>query len=192
MKNRSLGTKDLSPTAVGSLKGQTGATGAQGPAGAQGTKGDKGDDGADGENAVVDAAVANTTDAFTTTSATFADVTGATTFISVPFGRTATVIATFSAESTCSGGSAGDWCSVQIVLGSSPMDPDDGGVDSAFDSVDDGNGTNAYEHHAIVRTKASVFAGGYSVRAQAAVNSDTAPPTFRLDEPSLAVQVIVD
>jgi hypothetical protein len=48
VKNRSLGTEELSTSAISALTGRTGPTGPAGPAGAAGAKGDKGDRGATG------------------------------------------------------------------------------------------------------------------------------------------------
>jgi hypothetical protein len=126
---------------------------------------------------------------FTTTSQlpTYVDVPGASTTITVPAGHTATVIAHFSSESTCSGGQAGSYCSVILVMGTTEMQPSEGGG-SAFDSSEDG-GVNSYEQNALVRSRTGVGPGTYTVKARAAVTGGTSP-TLRLDETSLAVQAI--
>jgi len=41
----------------------------------------------------------------------------------VPPGHTATVIAHFSAESTCYGGQTGSFCAVILVMGTTEMQP---------------------------------------------------------------------
>ena len=130
--------------------------------------------------------MATSTVEFITTSASFTDVTGASTTITVPAGQTATVIAHFSAESTCSGGPAGTWCSVILVIGAAEMAPVEGSS-SAFDSPNDGNSTS-YEQNAMVRTRTNVGPGTYTVKARARAYDAT--QTLCLDDISLAVQAI--
>lgn len=168
-------------------KGERGAPGAPGSPGADGADGTNGTNGTDGADAFTDVGVATSTTEFVTSSTAFVDVPGASATITVPAGHTATVIAQFSAESTCSGGQAGAWCSVVLLIGATEMDPAEGSS-SAFDSSDDG-GNNSFEHNALVRSKTNVSPGTYTVKARAAVTSG-ASPALRLDDLSLAVQAI--
>jgi len=122
--------------------GASGPTGPQGPAGAPGAKGDKGDrgdDGAAGRDAFTDVGVAASTTDFTTTSDSFVDVTGASASVTVPEGRTATVIAHFSAETTCAGGTPGATCNLEVLLDGTAMAPAEG-ADGVFDSNQDDPG----------------------------------------------------
>ena len=167
--------------------GTPGANGSDGEDGAPGSPGQDGQDGTNGADAFTDVGVATSLNPFNTSSTTFVDIPAMSTSITVPAGRTATVIAQFSAESTCSGGQAGSWCSVILVIGADEMAPA-GGTASAFDGVDDG-GALSYEHNALVRSKTGVGPGTYTVKARAAVQTGVAP-AFRLDDLSLTVQAI--
>ena len=108
----------------------------------------------------------------------------ASTTITVPPGKTATVLANFSAETTCTGGSG--WCSVRTLLDGVEMNPAEG-LNAAFDSTADGGTASSYEYNALVRSRPNVGPGTHTITVQAAVVGATA---FRLDDLSLAVQAI--
>lgn len=94
-------------------------------------------------------------------------------------------LATFSAESACTGG-AGDWCTVQILLDGVPMTPDVG-TNFAFDSTNDGSETtSSWEAHSIQRFSNGVPPGEHAVSAQIRT---TAGATFQLDDWLLTVIV---
>jgi hypothetical protein len=189
VKNRSLRPIDFRGSVRGprGLRGLTGATGATGAAGAKGDKGDKGDAGV---SAFADVGVVANETAFTTSSTTFVDVPGVSTTVTVPAGKTATVIAWFSAESTCLGGDPGDWCQARLLLDDVEMLPAEGKA-SVFDSHDDGNLANAYEHNAMVRHAVNVGSGTHTIKAQAAVDEVGATATtMRIDDLSLVAQAI--
>ena len=192
IKNSSLTTTDVKNGSLLSADFKAGHI----PAGAQGPKGDTGAagaTGADGQDAFTDAGVATSADPFSFSSETHADVPGMSTNITVPAGRTATLIANFSAESTCVGSGA-DNCSVRVLIDNAEMAPAVG-LNFAFDSAADGNVDAAYESNAIVRSMTGVGAGSHTVKVQAAVNDITSypsPPNFTLDDLVLAVQAIED
>jgi hypothetical protein len=123
----------------------------------------------------------------TTNSISFVDLPGASATISVPGPGNGLVLARFSAESACylTTGTAGNWCSVQILLDGIAMDPASG-IDFAFDSTDAGTETAAsWESHSMDRSLV-VGPGNHTVVVQWAVTSGTA--TFRLDDWSLTIE----
>ena len=121
---------------------------------------------------------------FPTSSTTFVGVESTT--ITVPPGRQATILATFTAESACYGASAA--CSVEILLDGVPMLPDplDG---FAFDSSDNNSETNqSWESHSVTRTINPIDPGTHKVEVQARVSDAAA--VFELDDYVLVVQAI--
>jgi len=129
--------------------------------------------------------VASGTGATTTSSTTFVDVPGATLNITVPAGQTMLIVAEFTAESSCSGGGAGEWCSLKTVIGGTDGTPDVDG-DFAYDSTDDGNNTGgSWESHSFTRYR-TLGEGNYTVTVQRSVTN--AAVSFRLDDWTLVVQ----
>jgi hypothetical protein len=121
--------------------------------------------------------------AATTSSTTYVALPGATGTIAVPGDENGLILVRFSAESQCSGPTAGNWCSVRILLDGIEMDPASG-VDFAFDSV--GSPQDFYESHSMDRSRAGVGSGNHTVTVQWAVTSATT--VFRLDDWSLTIE----
>lgn len=120
--------------------------------------------------------------ATTSRSTSFVDVPGMSTTIVVPSGETAIINARFFAESQCTGGRAGNWCSVRILANGTEMFPQSG-IDAAFDSVS--TPEDFWESHAVERD-ITVGPGTYIVHVQRVVtSSDTA---FRLDDMHMTVE----
>ncbi len=122
-------------------------------------------------------------DAATTNSTSYVDVPGATTRIRVPRGQRAIILARFSAESRCTGGAAGSWCSVRIRIGR-PQGHPQSGSDFAFDAV--GASDDFWESNSMERYRGPLRPGRYRVRVQWLVTD--AATTFRLDDWTLSVQ----
>lgn len=173
--------------------GPAGATGPGGPAGPQGDPGPKGaagKDGADGRDAFTDVGVLALSSQRDMSSTTFTDVIGASTTVTVPAGRTATVVAQLSADSVCSDGSPGDVCLLRLMLDGEQMRPTANGA-PVFDSVDDGSSGQGRESNAVVRFAEGIGAGTHTIKAQAAVVKTGAVwPQFTLDNLALTVQAI--
>lgn len=115
----------------------------------------------------------------TTTSQTWSDVPGATTTVRVPEGVYANIFARFSAESECTG-TAGQWCSVRLMISKDgaaflQMYPD-AGTDSAFDST----GIDNWESHTIERVRYGDPGSTYTIKVQYAVSSPGV--TFGVDD----------
>jgi hypothetical protein len=126
---------------------------------------------------------------FSSTSTAFVDIPGASVSVFVSSGTTRLIMARYSAESACSGGTG--YCSVRIVARNSTtgelteLQPGSG-LDFAFDSTDGGRETSAsWESHSMDRSF-RLGAGSYTIRAQRAVTSSAT--TFRLDDWSLTVE----
>ena len=115
------------------------------------------------------------------TDLSFKDITSASTSITVPAGQTAVIVARFTGESMCTGGS---WASVRLVLDGSEMSPVVG-TNFAFDSSDLGTETSSsWESHAVERFEGDVGAGTYVVKAQVSVGCTT----FRIDDWTLVAE----
>jgi len=158
--------------------GPTGPAGPAGPAGAAGAAGPAGP-----TNTGVSLAVKNVSsnNDRTTTSTNFNEFTS--TSIEVPAGNTATLVATFSAESAVF--DANGFGSVRIMVDGNELDPQVGN-DYAFDSRDDATETSSsLESHALVRYKAGIAAGGHTIAVQWRTSSGSAK--FRLDDWTLSV-----
>jgi hypothetical protein len=124
----------------------------------------------------------------------FVDIPGATVF--VPSGSSRLIMARYSAESVCSGGSGNAYCSVKIVARNettgaiTELGPtSDGGF--AFDSTDGGRETSvSWESHSMDRS-VRLGEGSYFITAQRRSvpgPGTTTPPTFRLDDWSFTVE----
>ncbi len=191
LPNNSVGTAQLKNNAVTSAKIKNGSlvgadfqggrapVGPVGPAGPAGAAGQQGATGAAGTGAAVSFGTA-VGDSPTTTSSTALATLGSAT-VTIPAGITATVIATFSAESTCRNGF---WCTVRLFLDGTEMNPEDGN-NFAFDAPAAAGdpASNDYEAHSITRVRTGVAAGSHTITAQIQVFGGT--ETFRLDDWSL-------
>ena len=166
--------------------GPQGPKGDKGDPGPPGPKGDKGDKGDPGTGAVFGVATATGGTANTTTTTTFADLPGATATITVPAGRTATLVANFTAESACYG--ADNYCYVRILVDGVELAPvvED---DFAFDSSDSNTETSgSWESHAVQRVATGLTAGAHTITVQRAVTGGS----LRLDDWSLAVHGVLE
>ena len=131
----------------------------------------------------------------TTSSTTYVDLPGSTTTITVPSGHRALILARFSAESNCTDGAAGDWCTARIRIGGVSAAPASE-TDFAFDSVDDpSNCTDAllgthcgWESHSMDRSRGPLGPGTYTVKVQWAATSGST--VFRLDDWSLTIESV--
>jgi hypothetical protein len=135
-------------------------------------------------------AIARETDIARTSAVQFNDVPGANVSVNVPAGSTRLVMARFSAESACAGGTGNEWCSVRIVA----VNVANGAVTElspksdrnlAFDSTDAGSETFAWESHSMDRSE-RLGAGNYRIKAQRAVTN--AAVVFSLDDYSFTVE----
>jgi hypothetical protein len=132
--------------------------------------------------------------AFTTSSTSFVDIPNTQVGISVPAGTTRLILARFSAESTCVGGSGFPplhACSIRIVAvnaGSgaiTELQPASG-LDFAFDSTDaNTESIGSWESHSMDRSL-RLEAGRYIIRPQAAVTNSAT--RFTLDDYSFTVE----
>jgi len=98
-------------------------------------------------------------------STAFQNLSGATAAITVPAGQVQLVQAEFSADSTCQGAFAENFCRVQILADGAEMNPIAAG-DFAFDGV--GTADDFYEAHAMQRS-VLLGPGKHTIRVQAAV-----------------------
>ena len=115
----------------------------------------------------------------TTNSESYALLTAGT--ITIPAGQTGYLLATFSAESACSG-TYGAWCTVKISRGAFPNTIEFNPVQStnyAFDAVDDAGGGDLWEGNSMQRISDVLGAGTYTINVEWAVVGDA---TFRLDD----------
>lgn len=103
----------------------------------------------------------------------------------MPVGQTARIVALFSAESACYGGSAGQYCGVRVTVNGNELAPGSGS-DFAFHSVENG-GSQSWESHSIVRISDTLPAGNHTVRAE--YRTTNAATTLRLDDWMLAVML---
>jgi hypothetical protein len=132
--------------------------------------------------------------ATTTSSTSFADIPNTQVGISVPAGTTRLIMARFSAESTCVGGSGFPplhTCSIRIVAvtaGSGALTElqPASGRDFAFDSTDaNTESIGSWESHSMDRSL-RLDAGSYRVMPQAAVSNSAT--SFTLDDYSFTVE----
>jgi hypothetical protein len=133
---------------------------------------------------------------FATTSTSWTNL--YTTNITVPAGEEGAYLrARFTAESLCTGGSAGilSYCRVRIVYGNAAgviaeLEPASGN-DYAFDSTDNSSETfGSAEGHAMERTsKEALPPGAYQVTVQVSVNTNAAI-NFLLDNWHFAIELL--
>jgi hypothetical protein len=129
--------------------------------------------------------VVHETTARTTAGTAFVDVPGAATNVTVLSGQRAFILARFSAESACYGGTG--YCSVRIMVDNTELDPSVG-ADFAFDSTDSNRETaGSWESHAIERSSRYLAAGTYRVHVQWRVVGSA---TLRLDDWTLAAHLV--
>ncbi len=133
--------------------------------------------------------IQNSTDAASTTSTAFTTLPGTFTFVSVPSSTTRLIVARFTAESYCSGGSAGNWCTARIVVynrstGAITELFPQSSTDFAFDAV--GTANDYWESHAIERS-IRLGAGTYYVYVQWRTTSTST--SFRLDDWHFAIDI---
>jgi hypothetical protein len=114
-------------------------------------------------------------------STSFQNLGGATATITVPAGQVQLVQAEFSADTTCQGAFAENFCRVQILADGAEMNPIAAG-DFAFDGV--GTADDFYEAHAMQRS-ILLGPGTHTIRVQAAVT--LLGMAFYLDDWSLAI-----
>jgi hypothetical protein len=127
------------------------------------------------------------TTATTTGSTTFVNVPGAVTTLTIPANSRAIILASFTAESACYGGTG--WCSVRILLNGVEMDPVVG-TDFAFDSSDANSETSqSWESHAVERSKlyTNTSTAAVTVTVQVQYMVTAAGMTLRLDDWHLSV-----
>jgi hypothetical protein len=119
-------------------------------------------------------------DVQTFTSFSFQQVTGAAD-ITIPPGQQGYLIATFTAQSNCSGGTG--LCSVRILCNGVELLPATGGL-FAFDSPDD-----RWESHSVTRRSAKLSSGTKTCKVEAALRASYGGPTsFTLDDWTFMVQ----
>jgi hypothetical protein len=129
--------------------------------------------------------VVTSNDASTTTNGNFVNLPGATTSITIPGGGESwRILARFDAESLCEGPD-GSWCSLQLLIGSAPGNPDDGS-DYAFDAPGATPGDD-WEGHALSRSRIR-DPGTYTVTVQWRVVSGAT--SFQLDDWHLSVETL--
>jgi hypothetical protein len=119
----------------------------------------------------------------------------------VPSGETDKLVAFFSGESACYGGTALEKCLLKITVDGTELSPA-AGSDAFFDNNDQGRASpnhltddsfraktsgDAYQH-AIVRTSGNLSAGSHTVQVQFSVTD--AATAFSLDDWALVVQRI--
>jgi hypothetical protein len=160
------------------LAGPPGSAGPAGPAGATGPAGPAGP-----TNAGVSLAVKNVSDSGekTTSSTSYEDL--ASTTIEVPSGNTATLVATFSAESACYNAASGT-CGVKITVDGNEMNPT-AGNDYDFDYSATGKSSSSHQGHALVRYQGNVGAGSHKVTIQYRASNSSVK--FRIDDWALSV-----
>jgi hypothetical protein len=108
-----------------------------------------------------------------------------TTFVAVPGARLkmrgrGLLLIRFSAESRCTGGASGNWCSLKILVDGVQARPAEG-LSFAFDTVDGGN----LEGNAMERS-IKVGPGLHTIQLQEATTSSSTD--FRLDDWSLSAE----
>lgn len=139
-------------------------------------------------------AVAVGQDTAPTSQEVFTDLPGASVRVKIGGPKNGLVVATFVGESLCNSvvTDNGSYCLVRIVarkvdgLTDVVLRPDDCCM-NAFDSTNSGGeGSEAWEGHAIARSR-SLQPGEYEVRVQFAVNNHAETTTFRLDDWHLSV-----
>jgi hypothetical protein len=163
-------------------RGPAGPPGPAGPTGPTGPAGPAGSAGPTNTGATLAVKNLNSAKDTTTSSTSFADLDSTT--IEVPSGSTATLVATFSAESSC-WNAANAFCGVRINVDGNEMNPS-AGNDFAFDSTTSTTKpSNSYGSHAIVRWQGGIGAGNHTITVQYRVSNSSAK--FRIDDWALSV-----
>jgi hypothetical protein len=116
--------------------------------------------------------------------------------VSVPTGETGQLVALFSAETSCSGGTGLEQCLLRVLVDGNEMSPS-----AADDAFFDNNGfaavtapgsghvqnaSGSAAQHAIVRYSATLSAGAHTVTVQTRTTDDSVD--FRVDDWGLVVQ----
>jgi hypothetical protein len=114
-------------------------------------------------------------------STSFQNLAGAAATITVPAGQIQLVEAEFTADSTCQGPDAENFCRLQILADGAEMSPIGGG-DFAYDGV--GTADDFWEAHAMQRS-ILLASGKHTIRVQAAVT--LSGMAFYLDDWSFTV-----
>jgi hypothetical protein len=182
--NNSVGTAQIKNNAVTTAKVKNGTLVRAdfkagqlipGPAGPAGPAGPQGEAGPAGTGAALAFGTALGDAPKSTNIGTLSTV-GSTT-VTVPAGATATVIATFSAESRCTNGTA---CVLRLFINDREMNPEDG-TNFWFDTPSSSAtlGYADYEAHSITRVRVGVAAGTHTISAQYQTNGGA---TFRVDD----------
>jgi len=137
-----------------------------------------------------DLAVAHGDNSVTTSSLTFTPLAGAEATVEIPPGGDGYILATFSAESVCSG--AAGYCKLRLTIDDNgdmifqEMLPAEGG-DFAFDSTDSGaEWSSSWESHAVQRYATMSRGCTCTVRVERATSSVSA--VFDTDDWLLSVQ----
>ena len=164
VQNRSLLAQDFAPGQI-----------PPGPSGPQGPAGPAGPPGVAPPGYIANVSSQSSTTATTTSSTSYVDLPGSTETVVVPQGQTGRIVATFTAESRCTGGGAADFCGVRVTVDGNELAPV-AGTDFAFDT----NATDGLESHAIARISETLNAGNHSVRVE--YRTSSAATTFRLDD----------
>jgi hypothetical protein len=181
-------------------KGATGARGAQGPAGPVGPAGPAGPAGAAGVASpgyVAEVVTQTGTGTVETTETSYANLPDGSVNVNVPTGETARLVAFFSAETSCYGGTTLRHCLLRITVDGNELSPA-AGNDANFDNNDLGskNSSAVFNaktsgdlfQHSIVRTSGNLSAGSHTVRVQ--YSSENSSTAFRVDDWALVVQRI--
>ena len=162
-------------------RGPVGPVGPAGPAGPAGAAGAAGPAGPTNIGTTLAVKNVSSNNDKTVSSTSFSDFTS--TSLEVPAGNTATLVATFSAESAVYDASGSGI--VRITVDGNELDPQVGS-DFAFDSRDDATETSSsQESHAVVRYKTGIAAGNHTIAVQWRTSNSTVK--FRLDDWTLSV-----
>lgn len=161
VKNRSLMRVDFAPGQItgGGAAGGAGPAGPAGPAGSAGT------------GATLSMGWVSSAADVIHSSTVLTDL-GSTSTFTVPAGTTATVVATFSAETSCTS----VYCTVSLSIDGNEMAPTSGN-DFAFDSH---GGNQDGEAHSMTRVRAGIGPGDHAVKARIRINSPVG--NFRVDD----------
>jgi len=134
--------------------------------------------------------VTETNASATINDGTYMQLPGAIVNITVPAGTTQLVRASFTAESACEAGAAGNYCTVRIVAvnaaGSITELSPKSGFDYAFDTVQAAE-EDGWEGHAMDRSIV-LGPGNYAIRVQWGIVNKGGITTFRLDDWSFTVE----
>ena len=191
LKNNAVGSPEVINRALlavdfkqGQLpRGPRGLRGPQGPQGQQGVQGPPGPAGVSAPGYVAQVTSQTSGTAASTTSSSFVNLAGASETVTVPAGETARIYALFSAESSCSGAGASEFCTVRILVDGNELNPAVGS-DYAFDSTDNGDDTaQSWESHSMARSSETLAAGNHTVQVQ----MRTTGVTLRIDDWALVI-----